>query len=78
MLDPAEVAAYEAWKLHKLTAQTDLTITAYNAEMTALAAAWDSGVVASVSQEFAAKILPQNPYRRPGMTGHLAIEGEEQ
>lgn len=61
MLDTDEAAAYEAWKLAKLTGSTDLSIRAYNAEMGALATAWDEGKSAFPED--------QNPYRAAGMRG---------
>ena len=63
MLDPDEMEAYEFWKRNKLLGQVDLTVGAFNAEMGALARAWDEGRTSPSNV---------NPYRQPGMTGHVA------
>ena len=73
MLDPDEVAAYEAWKMNKIAGVYDLTITSFNAEMTALAGAWDDGVRVSINpvdHQALTSILSRNPYRQPGMTAY--------
>lgn len=70
MLDIDEAASYEAWKVDKLTTATDLSIRAYNAEMGALAAAWEEGVRrAEPDPARVAELLEKNPYRAAGMRG---------
>lgn len=71
MLDPDELAAFEAWKLAKLAGQVDLTVASFNAEMGALARAYDEGIDAMEnSRESASSLKARSPYRRPGMRGH--------
>jgi hypothetical protein len=43
VLDPAELAAYEAWKLAKLSGSVDLSVSAYNREVDTAALAWEEG-----------------------------------
>lgn len=73
MLDPEEFAHYEAWREHKLTTSTDLSVIAYNTEMVALSSAWKSGVLAAFGGEAEGMevedVLAANPYNKPGMTG---------
>lgn len=58
------MAAYEAWKEHKLTSETDLSVAAYNLEMEAQALAWDEGWRTGQHPEDG---IETNPYRGPGM-----------
>jgi len=72
MLDPDEFAEYEAWREHKLTSQTDLSVRAYNAEMESLALAWESGAMAFAGRgagESLDDVIRTNPYRGKGMRG---------
>lgn len=69
MIDPDAYADYETWKAKKIAGQIDISISTYNSEASSLAMAWEAGVKAAVAPEYAEKILPQNPYRRKGMTG---------
>lgn len=80
MLDPDEVAHYEEWKGIKLAGSTDLSITAYNTEMEALALAWDNGAVKAIDEAVGPAdaqkrsslrdlLKAQNPHRKPGMKG---------
>ena len=66
MLDPDSVAEYEAWKMHKITGQLDLSVSAFNAEMEGLALAWEDGW--RVGRE-GKKPITENPQRQPGMRG---------
>lgn len=67
MLDPDEMAEYEAWKQRKLTSHPDLTVNAFNTEMEAQAIAWDEGYKTASNTATSAR---SNPYRQPGMRGH--------
>lgn len=71
MLDPDEVADFETWKQAKLNGIHDLSVSAYNTEMEALALAWEAG--AKTAHEFRdadiTSILAKNPHRKPGMKG---------
>ena len=72
MLDPEEVAGYEAWKEHKLTSHTDLSVSAYNIEQESAALAYEAGVRAAVfpsDKEKINSLIAANPYRGPGMMG---------
>lgn len=73
MLDPDEVAAYEDWKARKLTGAQDLSIGAYNAEMEALALAYEQALKDALGSDFEKinSLKAANPYRRPGMLGHI-------
>lgn len=66
MLDPIEIAEYEAWKQSKLVGQIDLSVQAYNLEQEANALAWDEGWLA----RDAGSGFDANRFRKPGMTGH--------
>lgn len=83
MLDPDEMAAYEAWKQHKLTGISDLSVSAFNTEQEATALAWAAGVKALHARimptndlhragldQLLEHLLADNPYRKPGMTGY--------
>ena len=82
MLDIEEVAAYEAWKEHKLTSSVDLSVSAFNLESEAVAVAYELGVAALykrckasksvASGEDVAAVVRANPYRQKGMTGYIA------
>lgn len=80
MLDVDEMAAYHAWKAHKLTSHPDLSVEAYNVEQEAAALAYEAGVKAAVpasDQQKRDSLLANSPYRRPGMLGHhKKITGE--
>lgn len=73
MLDPDEVADFEAWKAHKLTSHVDLSVAAYNLEMEAQALAWEAGVRAMANalpiRKSPTEVIEENPYRKPGMRG---------
>lgn len=72
MLDPDEVAAYEEWKVRKLTGVQDLSIGAYNAEMEALALAYEQALKDALGsdQQKINSLKAANPYRAPGMRAH--------
>ena len=73
MLDPDEMEAFDLWKRNKLLGQVDLSVGAFNAEMSALARAYDEGIDAMEnSRESASVLKARSPYRQPGMTGHTA------
>ena len=79
MLDIDEVAAYEAWKQHKLTSSVDLSVSAFNLESEAVAVAYELGVDAlskqskgGASEDDVATVKAANPYRQKGMTGYIA------
>ena len=75
MLDPDEYAAYEAWKQTKLTTHPDLSVQAFNTEMTAQAVAYDEAleaVIGRVDWQKLQSFKSSNPYRQPGMRGHNA------
>lgn len=79
MLDPAEVADYEAWKERRLVGQTDLSVAAYNMELEAHALAFEDGVRAAINPAETQKILEileQNPYRKPGMNGYRGASSD--
>jgi len=65
MLDPDEVADYEAWKLAKLNSSQDLSVRAYNMEMEANALSWEEGWRAHANGES----FDSNRFRKPGMRG---------
>lgn len=65
MLDPDEMAAYEAWREHKLTMSTDLSVSTYNVEQEGPALAWEAGWDAA--QGAHPKSREENPYRARGM-----------
>ncbi len=65
MIDPDEFADYEAWREHKLTTSTDLSVQAYNTEMEAAALAYEAGW----RDRDAGKSIEDSPYRKPGMRG---------
>lgn len=67
MLDPDEMAAYEAWKAHKLTTSTDLSASAFNTEQEGPALAWEAGW--DDAQGAYPKARADNPYRGSGMSG---------
>lgn len=73
MIDPDEFASYEAWREHKLTSATDLSVRAYNMEQEAAALHWEEGVKAmaagAIIRENSADVMRKNPYRAKGMTG---------
>jgi len=75
MLDPNEMAAYEAWKAHKLTTSVDVSASAFNLEQEAPALAYEAGVRAALPgnsySEKIAELIEKNPYRGKGMMGHL-------
>lgn len=77
MLDPDEMADYEAWKERKLTGQVDLSVNAYNVEQEAVALAFDAGVDAAfagaIIRQNAQDVKRQSPYRRKGTTGYRKI-----
>lgn len=77
MLDPDEVAAYEAWKHEKLLGTVDLSVRAYNAEMVGHAAAYERAIkdamevlppISDISEKLSA-LSAKNPYRARGMRG---------
>jgi hypothetical protein len=81
VIDPSELAEYEAWKLRKIEGQLDLTITAFNAEMESQALAWEEGAkslllheVNSSDQEKIMSLMRwiegNNPFRAKGMRGY--------
>lgn len=76
MLDPDEVANYEAWKERKLTSSTDLSVHAYNVEQEGLALAYDAGVddgfKGQVALKSAKDVKAASPYRRKGTTAYIA------
>lgn len=61
VLDADEVAEYEAWKLEKLTGNTDLSVAAYNREQERDALAWDDGWRAKANGE----PISANRFRKP-------------
>ena len=66
MLDPVEIAEYEAWKQRKLVGQIDLSVQAFNLEQEAGAFAWEEGWLArDAGQEFSSC-----RFRKPGEPGH--------
>lgn len=67
MLDPEEFAEYEAWRQHRLTASTDISVQAFNVEMESTALAWQAGWKA----RDAGKPIEANEYRGPGMRGEV-------
>lgn len=73
MIDPDEFADYEAWREHKLTTSTDLSVQAYNAEMEAAALAYEAGARAAfagmVARRSEEDVIRENPYRKPGTRG---------
>lgn len=74
MLDPDEMAAYEAWKQHKLTSSVDLSVSAFNLEMEGPALAYEAGLRAALGRgpgETLDDLIAASPYRRKGMTGYV-------
>jgi len=74
MLDPDEMAVYEAWKAHKLTMSVDLSVSAFNVEQEAPALAYEAGVRAAYNRSDREKLdtlIEKNPYRGKGMMGYL-------
>jgi hypothetical protein len=81
VIDPEEQAAFEAWKIAKLRAAIDVSVTAYNTEMQALAIAWETGAKQTmaalhkfgieITDAMQEAILAENPQRKPGMTGAI-------
>lgn len=69
MLDIDEMAAYEAWKEHKITTSTDISVGAFNLESEAVALAWEAGWDAA--QGAHPKARESNPYRQKGMSGYI-------
>lgn len=65
MLDPDEVAEYEAWKMAKLHGAQDLSAHAFNTEMEANALSWEEGWKARDAGE------PYDScrFRKPGAPG---------
>lgn len=70
MLDPDSVAEYEAWKLDKMTGSVDLSVRAFNAEMEALALAWEAGWRTGREGKLP---ITENPNRKPGMRGERVV-----
>lgn len=86
MLDPDEVAQYEAWRQDKLVSETDLSPHAYNVEMESQALAYEKGVDDVMSSTdvigeltkvetglHAERFKADNPYRAKGMRGERKI-----
>ena len=81
MLDPDEMAAYEAWKEHKLISSVDISVSAFNLEAESTAVAFEAGVDAlskqskgGASEDDVATVKAVNPYRQKGMTGYRPPE----
>lgn len=75
LLDAQDMADYEAWKLRKIEGSIDLSITAYNLEMSANALAWDEGARAAhkvKDWDDIDSILATNPFRQKGMRAYSA------
>jgi hypothetical protein len=73
LLDAQDMADYEAWKLRKIEGSIDLSITAYNLEMSANALAWDEGArAAHKTHDDIDSILALNPFRQKGMRAYSA------
>ena len=74
VLDPDEVADYEAWKARRLEGSIDLSPHAYNTEMEANAISWEEGVRAAfagiVIRQNREDVLRTNPFRAKGMRGY--------
>lgn len=74
MLDPDEVADYEAWKARRLEGSIDLSPHAYNTEMEANAISWEEGVRAAFDGVAIGQgredVLRTNPFRAKGMRGY--------
>jgi hypothetical protein len=79
MLDPEEMADYEAWKQHKVTSQLDVSASAYNLEVESTALAYETGVkdaFAAVAVDInLPEVIAANPYRQPGMRGYRKVNG---
>lgn len=74
MLDPDEVADYEAWKARRLESSIDLSPHAYNTEMEANAISWEEGVRAAfagmIARHDQEDVFASNPFRAKGMRGY--------
>ena len=82
VLDPDEVADYEAWKARRLEGSIDLSPHAYNTEMEANAISWEEGVRAMANYVTiekpdarlntidVAEVMRTNPFRAKGMRGY--------
>lgn len=70
MLDIDEMAAYEAWKEHKITTSTDISVGAFNLESEAVALAWEAGWRAH-EKSGSPESYAANPYRQKGMSGYI-------
>lgn len=73
MLDPDEVANFEAWRETKLLGSVDLSVHAYNVEQEGAALAYEAGVrdaVRKTAEGFSVNaIIAASPYRGRGMAG---------
>lgn len=68
VLDPDEVADYEAWKERKLTASVDISPRTFNIEQEAPALAWEAGWLAH-EKDGSLEGYSANPYRGKGTSG---------
>jgi hypothetical protein len=70
VIDPDAYADYETWKAKKIAGQIDISISTYNSEVSALAAAWEAGArYAHKTSDDIVAIMDGNPYRKRGMMG---------